>query len=115
MVTIVGIPTCGTVKKTEKFLKAHGIDFSSRSLKAQPATKTEVKKWVKALGFKPMRNTSGGSYRALGDEKETWGDTEWIAAFSEDSMLLKRPILLIDGEAKSVGFKEDEYRNIFKV
>ena len=61
--------------------------------------------WVKALGAKPMRNTSGQSYRAIGDEKKTWSDEQWVEAFSQDAMLLKRPLFVRDGEAVFVGFR----------
>ena len=60
---------------------------------------------MKSLGYQPLRNTSGQSYRALDDAKDTWGDAEWIAAFSDDTMLLKRPIFVKDGLAISVGFR----------
>jgi arsenate reductase len=55
-----------------------------------------------------MRNTSGQSYRALGDEKQTWTDDQWIEAFAKDAMLLKRPLFVKDGTAVSVGFKDKE-------
>ncbi|WP_310482132.1 DUF1287 domain-containing protein, partial [Chamaesiphon sp. VAR_48_metabat_403] len=39
--------------------------------------------WVASLGDKPMRNTSGQSYRALGEVKDTWTEAEWVSAFSD--------------------------------
>jgi arsenate reductase (glutaredoxin) len=55
-----------------------------------------------------MRNTSGQSYRALGDEKKTWTDEQWIEAFALDAMLLKRPLFVKDGTAVMVGFKDEK-------
>jgi arsenate reductase len=52
-----------------------------------------------------MRNTSGGSYRALGEEKQTWNDKQWAAAFIKDPMLLKRPLIEFNTEAIATGFK----------
>ena len=52
-----------------------------------------------------MRNTSGGAYRALGDDKKTWTDAQWITAFTKDPMLLKRPLIEQNGVALSTGFK----------
>ena len=54
-----------------------------------------------------MRNTSGKSYRALGEEKKTWDEAEWINAFSQDAMLLKRPLFVKNGTAVLVGFQAD--------
>ncbi len=54
-----------------------------------------------------MRNTSGGSYRALGPEKESWSDTQWAEAFAADPMLIKRPIVERDGKPTIVGWNLD--------
>ena len=53
-----------------------------------------------------MRNTSGQSYRALGEVKDTWNEAQWVSAFSDDVMLLKRPIFVKDGMAIAVGFRD---------
>jgi arsenate reductase (glutaredoxin) len=60
------------------------------------------------LGSAPIRNTSGQSYRTLGDEKKTWTDEHWIEAFTQDAMLLKRPLFVKDGTAILVGFKDEK-------
>lgn len=64
-----------------------------------------------------MRNTSGRSYRELGNEKQTWTDEEWIEAFAEDAMLIKRPLIVKDGTAVVVGFraKEAEIRAVLGI
>ncbi len=61
-----------------------------------------------------MRNTSGQSYRALGEEKQTWTDKQWIDAFSSDAMLIKRPLFVKDGTAIAVGFKETALEQALK-
>ena len=53
-----------------------------------------------------MRNTSGQSYRALGELRNNWTNKEWIEAFAEDAMLLKRPLFVKDGMAVLVGFRD---------
>ncbi|MEA5551306.1 ArsC/Spx/MgsR family protein, partial [Anabaena cylindrica UHCC 0172] len=45
---------------------------------------------------------------ALGDDKKTWTDEQWIEAFSKDAMLLKRPLFLKDGTAVLIGFKDKD-------
>ncbi|MEM7676702.1 MAG: ArsC/Spx/MgsR family protein, partial [Myxococcota bacterium] len=57
---------------------------------------------------KPMRNTSGKSYREIGEEKKDWTDTQWVNAFAQDAMLLKRPLFVKDGTAVLVGFRASE-------
>ncbi len=55
-----------------------------------------------------MRNISGQSYRALGDQKKTWTDEQWIEAFAKEPMLLKRPLFVKDETAVLVGFRAKE-------
>lgn len=102
---VYGIPSCGTCKKALQWLDANGIDYEFIDTKVHPPVRDDIQAWVAALGSKPMRNTSGQSYRALGDVKQDWGDAEWVDAFAQDAMLLKRPLFVKEGKAVLVGFR----------
>ncbi|MBD3880701.1 Spx/MgsR family RNA polymerase-binding regulatory protein [Phormidium tenue FACHB-886] len=106
-IQVYGIPTCTTCKKALSWLTGNGIAYEFINTKEHPPDRHTIAAWVKALGSKPMRNTSGQSYRALGEAKQTWTDDQWIEAFAEDAMLLKRPLFVKAGEAIAVGFKEE--------
>jgi arsenate reductase (glutaredoxin) len=110
---VYGIPTCTTCKNALKWLRDRAIEHEFINTKDHPPDRDAIVNWVKTLGFKPMRNTSGQSYRALGDAKTTWTDEEWIAAFAADAMLLKRPLFVQDGRAIAVGFKEATMHELF--
>jgi arsenate reductase len=43
--------------------------------------------------------------KVRGDEKQTWTDEQWIDAFAQDAMLIKRPLIVKDGMAVLVGFR----------
>ena len=107
---VYGIPNCGTCKKAIAWLTEKNIPYEFIDTKEQPPTQPMIESWVAELTAKPMRNTSGLSYRALGEEKKEWSDQQWAAAFAKDAMLLKRPLFEKDGTAVMVGFraKEDE-------
>lgn len=105
---VYGIPNCGTCKKAIAWLQEHNVDYEFINTKDNPPDKVTVASWVKALGDKPMRNTSGQSYRALAEDKKTWSDQQWIDAFSNDAMLLKRPLFVKDNQAVLVGFRASE-------
>ncbi|PSB19722.1 arsenate reductase [Phormidesmis priestleyi ULC007] len=107
-IQVYGIPTCGTCKKAFQWLKANGIDYEFINTKDHPPTQSMIDAWVSTLGSKPMRNTSGHSYRSLGDEKKTWTDAQWVEAFTQDAMLLKRPLFVCDDVAIAVGFTPSE-------
>jgi len=106
-VVVWGIPTCSTVSKARAALNAHGIAHEFRDLRAAPPTRVDVDRFVAALGNKALRNTSGGSYRALPDDKDGWSDAAWAAAFVADPMLLKRPVIERDGATVVAGFKDE--------
>jgi arsenate reductase (glutaredoxin) len=103
---VYGIPTCSTCTKALKWLDAQGIAYEFINTKAQPPTLAQIADWVATLGNPPLRNTSGQSYRALGTTKADWTDAEWIAAFSADAMLLKRPLFVQADRAIFVGFRD---------
>jgi arsenate reductase len=103
---VYGIPNCGTCKKAFSWLESNGVEYEFVNTKENPPTVETIQGWVEALGFKPMRNTSGQSYRSLGSEKDDWTDAQWVEAFAKDAMLLKRPLFVKDGKAVLVGFKD---------
>jgi arsenate reductase len=111
-IQIYGIPNCGTCQKALKWLDANGVVYEFINLKEHPPGREMIQGWVKSLTAKAMRNTSGRSYRELGEEKKDPTDEQWVDAFTQDAMLLKRPLLLKDGTAVLVGFraKDDEIR-----
>jgi arsenate reductase len=105
---VYGIPNCGTCKKALQWLDANGIAYDFIDTKKQPPTLTQITNWLTVLGHKPMRNTSGQSYRSLAADKQNWNDEQWATAFAQDAMLLKRPLFVKDGTAVLVGFRASE-------
>jgi len=103
---VYGIPTCGTVKKARKWLEDRGVAYRWVDLRAEPPDHARVARWVAAVGFAPLRNTSGGAYRALGAVKDGWSDAQWVDAYAADPMLLRRPIIEADGALVAVGFAD---------
>ncbi len=112
-ITLYGIPTCGTVEKARKWLDERGVAYEWVDFRDTPPEPERVARWMEAFGSKPMRNTSGGAYRAMPAEKKTWGDAEWLPRMQADAMLLKRPVVEVDGEPVLVGFEEPLYEERF--
>ena len=105
MIQVYGIPNCGTCKKAIAWLQDNNLAYEFINTKDHPPDQKMITSWVKALGSKAMRNTSGKSYRALGEARNTFSDQEWIDLFAQDAMLLKRPLFTKDNQAVLVGFK----------
>lgn len=104
-IQVYGIPNCGTCKKAFQWLENNKIEYQFINTKEKAPSHRLIQDWIKSLGSKSMRNTSGQSYRALGEEKKNWTDEEWLEAFSKDAMLLKRPLFVKDGKAVLIGFR----------
>lgn len=109
---VYGIPNCGTCKKALQWLQSRGVEYEFINTKEQPPSRSMIEAWVAALGSQPLRNTSGQSYRALGEGKQTWTDAEWVAAFASDAMLIKRPVFVQADRPILVGFKDDRLREL---
>lgn len=113
--------TCSTCQKALKFLTAKNIKYDRIPIVEQPPTAAELKKmlgYLKAKGgtFKNLFNTSGVQYRELNiSEKIKSGMTEVeaIQLLSQNGKLIKRPFLVLE-KTGLVGFKEDEWIELFK-
>jgi arsenate reductase len=105
MLVVYGIPNCDTVRKARIWMDARGIEHTFVNVRKVPLKHADVARWVGQLGSKPMRNTSGGAYRALPEDKKQWSDQQWAAAIAEQPMLLKRPLIVQDGTALLAGFR----------
>ena len=107
-IQVYGIPNCSTCKKALQWLEDHQIKYEFINTKIYQHSDEMISKWVENLGNKPLRNTSGKSYRELGEIKNNWTDQDWIKAFAKDAMLLKRPLFVKNGQAVLTGFRANE-------
>lgn len=107
-IQVYGIPNCGTCRKALKWLNENHINYEFINTKEHPPSLQQISDWVDTFGSKLMRNTSGGSYRALGKQKQDWSEEKWISAFAKDAMLLKRPLILKNGAPILVGFRASD-------
>lgn len=112
MFTVYGISTCDSCKKARAWLTAHNLIHTFVDLRATPPTEDRVQRWVRVLGDKALRNTSGQSYRALGDKKEGMDTAAWSHAFLKDPMLIKRPVLERNNIPIAVGFSPQRYTEL---
>lgn len=113
MLKLYGIPTCDSCKKARAWLTQHGQAHTFIDMRQTPPEPERVTRWVTKLGDKALRNTSGGSYRALGDKKDSVDTAAWTRAFIQDPMLIKRPLLERNDAPVSVGFSAARYAELF--
>lgn len=105
---------CSTCRNAMKWLDAHGIKFEEHAIRETPPSTAELRAMLKARksGLRPLFNTSGMDYRALGlkDRLPGLSQDEALALLTQNGNLVKRPFAL--DPAKGVfltGFKEAEW------
>ena len=111
-ITIYGITNCDTVKKARAWLATQGIahqfvDFKKQGVPAQP-----LAAWVSALGWEPLVNTRGTTWRKL-DEPTRAAVTDApnaIALMLAHPSVIKRPVVAWADGSVSVGFDESAWR-----
>ncbi|MGO3017725.1 MAG: arsenate reductase family protein [Anaerococcus sp.] len=111
-------PKCSTCSKAKKFLDENGINYEFRDIRKDNPKKTELKDWHEKseLDIKKFFNTSGQVYRKLGlkDKLKDMSLDEKYQILSEDGMLVKRPILVIN-DTVTIGFKEEVWKEFIGI
>lgn len=93
---------CTTCRGVEKLMEEKGIDYDYREIDKDNPTVEELKKWHKESGLPLTRffNTSGKIYReeGLAEKRKTMTEEEQYEKLATSGMLVKRPILFLEGE-----------------
>ncbi len=114
---LIGYDKCTTCKKAKAWLDEKGISYESRPIKEQNPTKDELMQWWQQSGLPRQKfvNTSGQLYRqmSLKEKLPTLSDEEFFELLSTDGMLVKRPLLIAENGI-AVGFKEEQWQQIFE-
>lgn len=115
--TFYWYPKCSTCRNAKKWLDVNDIQYNEVHIVEHPPSRTEIEQLYKNSGLelKKFFNTSGQKYRELGlkDKMKTASESDLLDLLASDGMLIKRP-LLTDGENVTVGFKEDQYEQVWE-
>ena len=108
-------PKCSTCQKAKTWLNEHNVEYTERHIVEENPSYDELKEWYEKSGL-PLRkffNTSGKLYKKiqLKDKLPSMSEDEQLRLLATDGMLVKRPILVSEGEVL-VGFKEAEWAEI---
>ena len=113
MITIYGIKNCDTMKKAFKWLDDHGVEYEFHDFKKAGLDEKTLKAWVKQVGWETLVNRRGTTWRKLPEsDREGIDEAKAIHLMLDNLSLIKRPVLNT-GKTLHVGFKADEYSEIF--
>ena len=109
MATIYGIPNCDTMKKARDWLANHGVDVLFHDYKKAGIDPARLRGWIDKVGWEPLLNRSGKTFRALpeADRNDLDAAKAMTLMLAQPSMI-KRPVLEADGDLL-VGFKPEVY------
>ena len=113
MTTLYGIKNCDTMKKAIKWLNEHGIEYQFHDYKKAGLDEQQLKAWVAQLGWEILVNRRGTTWRKLPETvRDGIDEAKAIQLMLDNLSLIKRPVLVTD-KTIHVGFKADEYAEIF--
>ena len=112
--TVFSYSRCSTCRKALSWLEGHGFDLEVIDITLSPPTSDLLREAFQQFGeIKPLFNTSGQSYRALGAEavKAMTAD-QALAALAADGKLIKRPFVRCPDGRFLVGFKPEAWSDL---
>jgi arsenate reductase len=108
-VTLYGIKNCDTMKKARAWLDSHGIAYAFHDYKSAGVERALLEGWVRQLGWEPLLNRAGTTFRKLPDEqKQDLTEARAIALMLAQPSMIKRPVLVYPGGVL-VGFQPETY------
>lgn len=111
---LYGIPTCNTVKKARTWLEENSIAYEFHDFKKLGIEEAVIKQWLSQAPWDKLINRAGMTWRNLNDaEKAVVTDnasaTQLMIA---KTSVIKRPLLIKDGNLLALGFDEAKYQQL---
>lgn len=108
-VAVYGISNCDTVKKARTWLDANGIAYSFHDYKKEGADPARLAKWVDTVGWEPLLNRAGTTFRKLDEADRVDIDAaKALTLMAAHPSVIKRPVVEYRG-GLLVGFKADHW------
>ena len=112
---VYGIPNCDSVKKARVWLEEHGVEFEFHDFKKAGVNDKLIQDWLKDVPLDQLINKRGTTWRGLSDvHKAEAGTTAGaIALMIHKPSIIKRPVIVVNGRVKTLGFSADNYASLF--
>jgi arsenate reductase (glutaredoxin) len=112
---VYGIPNCDTVKKARVWLEEHGVPFEFHDFKKAGVNEKLIQDWLKDVPVESLVNKRGTTWRGLSDVHKAEADTTAgaIALMIHKPSIIKRPVVVVNGRVKTLGFSAEQYETLF--
>ena len=114
MYTVYGIKNCNTVKKALDYLNTRQVPYHFHDYKKAGITRKKLTGWADQIGWEPLINKKGTTWRAL-DEETKNSITHQAAALDlavGHTSVIKRPLIELDGKVIALGFDQQAYDEV---
>ena len=110
-ITLYGIRNCDTCRRALRWLAERGIDHRFHDLRADGVDRATIDAWADALGVDALLNRRGRTWRELDPARRERLDEDGTRTLlAAEPLLIKRPVLALDGRAVDVGFEAERWR-----
>ena len=116
MATVIyGIANCDTMKKAQKWLLENNISYTFHNYRKDGLDEALIKSFLEKLTWRDLINKRSTSYRQLSEQqKASLSEETMIPLLIATPTLIKRP-LLIHNSTCLLGFKPENYKNLFSL
>src|SRR5690349_19753944 len=115
MLRIYVYEKCDTCRRALKFLAARGVATKVIPIREQPPSRAELKQMLEVVDgdIRKLFNTAGQDYKALKlkDKLPLMAEAQAFDLLANNGNLVKRPFVVM-GKRGTVGFKEEDWRNL---
>lgn len=111
MIDVYGIPNCDTVKRARTWLDGQGLAYTFHDFKKQGVPDAALARWLAAVGWEPLVNRRGTTWRQLDEAaRQAVVDADAAAAaLRAHPSLVKRPVVEWADGAVTVGFDAEAW------
>ena len=110
--TMYGIKNCDTIKKARRWLEEQGVAYQFHDYRADGLSEQLLRDFVERLGWQPLLNTRGTTWRKLDETQRNACDNAdaAVALMLEQPAIIKRPLLDNGNGHALLGFSTDSYQ-----
>ncbi len=110
MITLYGIPNCGSVRKGLDWFKTHNVEVGFHNFRKEGLSPEMLDTWLKTVSANTLLNRKGQIWRKLPEEVRvnTQDNPEQMRTLMlENPGIIKRPVVVFPNGAITVGLSED--------
>ncbi|MDX1515237.1 MAG: arsenate reductase [Woeseiaceae bacterium] len=109
MMTVFGIKSCDTCRKTRSFLDARSIDYTFHDLRDDGLDIQKLERWADKVGWEQLLNKRSLTWRKIPEaDRSDLSRGKALALMLDNPTLVKRPVIE-DDKFTSVGFSEKRF------